>query len=112
MLLSLVPIALPALAACRFVWAGGAVAILSLVFSAAGSLALLGTHIGAARYFRIPFWYGLLFPMGYLIGSFVLVFAAWQRSRGQTRWKGRVYPAGKRVAPGSTRKSANEAAST
>lgn len=109
-LLALASVGLPALAACRFAWAGGAVAIVSVVFSAAGSLALLGTHVGAARYFRIPFWYGLLFPLGYAIGSCVLVFAAWQRARGRTRWKGRVYPAASRAA--APRVSGNEAAPT
>lgn len=93
LLLAAVPLLLPTLAACRLAGDGRAVAIASLVISAIGSLSLLGTHIGAARYFRIPFWYGLLFPLGYAAGAGILVFAARQRSRGQTRWKGRLYPA-------------------
>lgn len=110
MLLAVVPLALPSLAAGRLAWGGGSGAIASLLFAAIGSLALLGTHIGAARYFRIPFWYGLLFPLGYAAGAGILVFAAWQRSRGQTRWKGRIYPAAD--SPGSVPSSANEAART
>lgn len=70
---------------------GGAGAIIALACSLAGSLALLGTHIGATRYFRIPFWYGLLFPLSYLAGGGVLLYAAWQRGRREARWKGRVY---------------------
>lgn len=110
MLLAVVPLALPSLAACRLAWGGGSVAIASLLFAAIGSLALLGTHIGAARYFRIPFWYGLLFPFGYAAGAGILVFAAWQRLRGQTRWKGRVYPAA--GSPSSVSNTAKEAAPT
>lgn len=62
-------------------------------FALAGTLTLLGVHIGAARYFRIPFWYGLLYPAGYSLGAAVLIFAAWQSAKRQTRWKGRVYEA-------------------
>jgi chlorobactene glucosyltransferase len=67
--------------------------VTSLILSALGSLALVGTHVGAARFFRIPVWYGLLFPLGYLIGTAVLVYAIWQQSRGKVRWKGRIYAA-------------------
>ena len=112
LLLAIVPLALPALAACRLAGGGGAVVIAALALSVAGSLALFGTHIGAARYFRIPFWYGLLFPLGYAAGAGVLVFAAWQQSRGQTRWKGRVYCAAAQASPGSVPRDSNEAAPT
>jgi cellulose synthase/poly-beta-1,6-N-acetylglucosamine synthase-like glycosyltransferase len=33
------------------------------------SAAAFGLHIAAAFHFRIPFWYGLLFPVGYTIGT-------------------------------------------
>lgn len=110
LLLGIVPLLLPALAACRLAQAGGVISLASLVIAATGSLALFGTHIGAAHYFRIPFWYGLLFPVGYAAGAGILIFAAWQRLRGQTRWKGRIYPAP--VAHRSDANTANEAAST
>jgi chlorobactene glucosyltransferase len=112
MLLAFVPIALPVLAACRLAGVAGGLAIISLVLSGAGSLSLFGTHIGAARYFRIPFWYGLVFPLGYLGGAGVLVFAAWQQSRGQTRWKGRVYSVAAPASPDSVPRDSNEAAPT
>jgi len=113
LLMAVVPLALPALAAaCRLAWAGGGIAVAALILATAGSLALFGTHIGAARYFRIRFWYGLLFPLGYAAGAGILVFAAWQRSRGQTRWKGRVYSAAASVSAGSVPHNANEAAPT
>ena len=67
--------------------------IAALVLAAAASVALLGTHIGTARYFRIPWWYGPLFPLGYAIGAAVLLYATWEQKHGQVRWKGRIYPA-------------------
>jgi chlorobactene glucosyltransferase len=67
--------------------------VAAFTLALAGSLALLGTHIGAAKYFRIPFWYGFLFPLGYCVGAAVLLYASWQKSGGGVRWKGRVYPA-------------------
>jgi chlorobactene glucosyltransferase len=85
---------LPAWAGHEVATKGGAVAIASLCCAAAGSLALLGTHMGAARYFRIPWAYGLIFPLQYMLGAGVLGYAAWQRTHRQTRWKGRVYTPG------------------
>ena len=70
---------------------GGLWLAVSLALTLAGSGALFGTHIGAARYFRIPLWYGLLFPVGYTLGAGVCAYAAWQSSRRRVRWKGRVY---------------------
>lgn len=61
------------------------------VFAALGSLALLGTHIGAANYFKMPLYYGVLFPIGYLLGSLVALNSVLGRMRGQVQWKGRVY---------------------
>ena len=62
----------------------------------AGSLALLGTHLAGARHFRIPFWYGFLFPLGYTLAASVALYAITRRMRGVVVWKGRAYtPAGK-----------------
>jgi chlorobactene glucosyltransferase len=72
------------------------ITIASLAFSWAASLALLGTHIGAARYFKIPFWYGLIFPFSYTLGAGVALNAAIGKFRKTVRWKGRTY------APGGT----------
>lgn len=71
----------------------------------AGSLALLGTHIGAARYFKIPFWYGVLFPIGYMLGAGIGVYAAIARKRNAVVWKGRLMeaqPSAKPQATGAT----------
>lgn len=70
---------------------GAPLAMAALIASMLGSLALLGTHIGAARYFRIPFWYGFLFPIGYTLGSGVALYGLIQLNRGEVRWKGRTY---------------------
>ncbi|HEY2588466.1 MAG TPA: glycosyltransferase [Tepidisphaeraceae bacterium] len=86
---------LPAWAGYDVASRGGGVAIASLCCAAAGSLAMLGTHVGAARYFRMPIGYGLVYPLQYLLGAALLAYAAWQQARGRTRWKGRLYePAG------------------
>ena len=89
--LAWVTLALPAWGFVAVLAGGGASAVVSLALASVGSAALFGTHIGAARYFRIPFWYGLLFPLGYTLGAGVCAYALWQRSRGRVRWKGRVY---------------------
>ena len=36
---------------------------------------LLGTHLAGARHFRIPFWYGFLFPLGYTLAAAVALYA-------------------------------------
>ena len=93
LVLAWAPLAMPAWAAASLIGGGGALSAAALLLTAAGSLALFGTHLGAARYFRIPFWYGLLFPIGYTLGGIVVLYALLQQLRGQVRWKGRVYDA-------------------
>ena len=90
--LAAAPVALLAWSIHSIIVAAGAVAYISLAVGLAGSLSLLGTHVGAARYFRVPFWYGLLFPLGYLLGAGILIHAAGQCSRRRVRWKGRDLP--------------------
>lgn len=63
--------------------------IAALAIAAAASLALLGTHVGAARYFKIPVGYGLLFPIGYILGSALLLHCAAWHVQDQVVWKGR-----------------------
>lgn len=92
--------ALPVCAALAVARQGPAlVPILALSFSLAGSLALLGTHIGAAKYFRIPIIYGILFPLSYTLGAGVLFTAAVERRRGRVKWKGRAYPSASPTTP-------------
>jgi chlorobactene glucosyltransferase len=53
--------------------------------------ALFGIHVGAARYLRIPMYYGLLFPLGYALGTMIALNGAMARARNKVAWKGRVY---------------------
>ena len=92
LVLAWAPIALVAWAIAALV-AGTPLALPALIVALLGSSALAGTHIGAARYFRIPFWYGFLFPVGYTLGSLIALYGLMQLHRGQVRWKGRTYPA-------------------
>jgi chlorobactene glucosyltransferase len=60
----------------------------------AASLALVGLHIAAARYFAIPLWYGLLFPLGYTLGALLAAQGIAAHRRGRVAWKGREYRTG------------------
>ena len=66
-------------------------AIISAMIATAGTLAMFGVHIGGAVYFRIPFWYGLLFPIAYIIGSVLALDSVRRRLMGRVAWKGRIY---------------------
>jgi chlorobactene glucosyltransferase len=57
-----------------------------------GSGVIFGLHIAGASYFRIPMWYGLLFPLGYTVGTIMAIDSVWRRWRGRVSWKGRTYP--------------------
>lgn len=68
-----------------------------------GSLALLGTNIGQTVYFRIPFWYGLIFPLGYTAVATIALRGIWGKIAGGVNWKGRGYP-----SPGTVTVSAED----
>jgi len=51
----------------------------------------LHRHIAATFHFRIPFWYGLLFPLGYTAGALMAVDSVRRRLSGRVSWKGRIY---------------------
>jgi chlorobactene glucosyltransferase len=65
-------------------WAALSVALLA-------SSAAFALHIVAARYFRIPFYYGFLFPLGYTVGALMALDSVRRRLRGRVSWKGRIY---------------------
>jgi chlorobactene glucosyltransferase len=69
------------------IWAG----LWALAFSVLGSLVILAAQIGSALHFRIPFWYGLLFPLGCSLAAVIGLRGLWERMRGRIPWKGRVY---------------------
>ncbi len=63
----------------------------ALAFAALGSAAVVGLHVGGAVHFRIPWWYGLLFPLGYTAGAVMALDSVRWRFTGRVHWKGRVY---------------------
>ena len=63
----------------------------ALVLALVGSGAAFGLHIAATFYFRIPFWYGLLFPLGYTAGALMAFDSVRRRLSGGVSWKGRIY---------------------
>ena len=90
-------IALPAALAVSLAAAPGPLAAAAFMLAAAASLALFGMHFAAARYFAIPLWYGLLFPVAYSFAAVLALAGIAARRRGRVVWKGREY----RVAPDS-----------
>ena len=70
--------------------ADGVLAALIVALLASG--AAFGLHIAATFYFRVPFWYGLLFPLGYTVGAMMALDSVRRRVSGQVSWKGRIYP--------------------
>jgi chlorobactene glucosyltransferase len=91
--------------ACRTVMAQplAVLPVAAAVITCLASLALFCTHISGARYFGIPWWYGILFPIGYTAGAMIALNSVRLRLRGRVAWKGRVYqpvsPAAVAVAP-------------
>ncbi len=61
------------------------------IIATMASTALAATHISAARYFRIPFFYGLFFPVGYTMGGLIALNSIRLRWSRRVAWKGRVY---------------------
>jgi chlorobactene glucosyltransferase len=72
-------------------WEGAASAWIALAVALLGSAAAFGLHIAATFYFRIPFWYGLLFPLGYTVGAAIALDSVRRRLTGRVIWKGRMY---------------------
>jgi chlorobactene glucosyltransferase len=66
-------------------------ACIALAAALPASLAAFAFHIVGSAFFRIPFWYGLIFPLGYTVGAALALDSVRRRMTGQVRWKGRVY---------------------
>jgi chlorobactene glucosyltransferase len=64
---------------------------LALALASLGSAAVLGLHVGGAVHFRIPWWYGILFPLGYTAGAVMALDSLRWRITRRVHWKGRVY---------------------
>lgn len=67
-------------------WAVSAAALATI-----GSLILIGIHVAEARYFGVPWWYGLAFPVGYTMAAVIAMNGALMKARGRSSWKGRSY---------------------
>jgi len=89
--LSWAALAVPAFTAWRAAQDAGALSLVSLAMAMTASAAVFGLHIAGAIYFRIPFWYGLLFPFGYTAGAMIAADSIRQRWQARVTWKGRVY---------------------
>ncbi len=63
----------------------------ALVPALVGTAAAGGLHIAGALYFRNPFWYGLMFPFGYVVGACLAFDSLRRHWRGKIVWKGRSY---------------------
>jgi len=72
-------------------WRGAGGAVAALLLALAGSGAAIGLHVAATFHFRIPFWYGLLFPLGYSAGALIALDSVRRRLSGRVSWKGRIY---------------------
>jgi len=64
----------------------------ALLPAVAASAMVLGLHIAGAIHFRIPVWYGFLFPLGYTVGALMAFDSLRRRLVHRVPWKGRVYP--------------------
>jgi chlorobactene glucosyltransferase len=71
---------------------GSSAGCLALIPAGLGSAAAISLHVAGAWYFRIPFWYGLLCPLGYATGACLAIDSLRRRWRGRIVWKGRTYP--------------------
>jgi chlorobactene glucosyltransferase len=69
-----------------------AAACTALPVALIASASIIGLHVAATVYFRIPFWYGLLFPIGYTVGALIAFDSVRRRLTGRVSWKGRTYP--------------------
>jgi chlorobactene glucosyltransferase len=63
----------------------------ALVPAIAGSAAAFGLHLAGSIHFRIPLYYGLLFPVGYTVGAALAFDSVRWRLVRRVHWKGRVY---------------------
>ena len=64
----------------------------ALALASAASAASFGLHLPGTRFFHIPFWYGLIFPLGYTAGALIAIDSVRRRLSGRVTWKGRTYP--------------------
>jgi chlorobactene glucosyltransferase len=64
----------------------------ALAVALPASAAAFGLHLAGTRFFHIPLWYGLIFPLGYTAGALIAIDSVRRRLSGRVTWKGRTYP--------------------
>jgi chlorobactene glucosyltransferase len=64
---------------------------LALFAAVPASAAAFAFHLCGAAYFRVPLWYGSIFPLGYALGAALAVDSIRRRLSGKVSWKGRIY---------------------
>ncbi|HLH90851.1 MAG TPA: glycosyltransferase family A protein [Xanthobacteraceae bacterium] len=83
--------AVPVLALAAYAHGATPIALAALVAALASSVAITALHVAGTIHFRIPFWYGLVFPLGYTVGALIAADSIRQRRQRRVAWKGRVY---------------------
>jgi len=84
-------VAVPAVLSAVLVLAPSPLLTAALALATCATLALFGMHVAAARYFEVPPWYGLLFPIAYSLAAALAFAGILARRRGRVAWKGRRY---------------------
>ena len=92
----------PVFAALATIRTPSAAEMIGFGFCLAGSLTVLGIHIGIARHLRIPVGYALLFPLAYAAVAALAGHSAILRCSGRVTWKDRIYDIQRHVGPRSS----------
>ena len=64
---------------------------IAFALAVAAAAVAVGFHLAGAAHFRVPLWYGLLFPIAYTLGGIIALDGLRRRLTGRVPWKGRVY---------------------
>ncbi len=62
---------------------------LTLMAAIIGWAIMIGIHLWMAAFFRIPFFYGFLFSLGFTLSAAGTLNSVWQRIAGRNTWRGR-----------------------
>jgi chlorobactene glucosyltransferase len=92
LLLGVMPVGLPVVN--WFVYLGGSQSTLDAVFlmlSLLESGVVFSIYLYVAIFLNIPFWYGLLFPLGMIVQTMIILKSISMKIMKKTTWKGRQY---------------------
>jgi chlorobactene glucosyltransferase len=68
------------------------------ILTALGSAVVIGLQCGAARHFRVPATFGLIFALGYTVAMCLACHSVLMQLNGRVTWKGRTYQLNKTSA--------------